>query len=176
MYISACIKNSNQHVVHSYYTFSASWLYPTCIIHLRTPVTWQMLLVLLHDLQVCLCIYLAESVSMFVLRPCELWRRCWLCMESPNMAWAVTRLRPAPYILLSKPPRSAANKTQQTNSTIPQWHMKCISEQSHFGFGSRDDVYILSAAVCNVGISRNIWQLVTGKQSVSGTKQAKSYT
>lgn len=54
--------------------------------------------------------------------------------------------------------------------------MKCIGEQSHFGSGSGDIVYILSAAACNVGISKNIWQLVAGKQPVTESKQAKSYT
>ena len=54
--------------------------------------------------------------------------------------------------------------------------MQCISEQSHSGSGSGDIVYILSAAARNVGISENIWQLVAGKQPVSESKLAKSYT
>lgn len=64
---------------------------------------------------------------------------------------------------LKKPPCSAANKTRVTNSNSPRTHMKCINKQSHFGSGSRDIVYILSAAARIVGISKNIWQLVAGK-------------
>ncbi len=68
----------------------------------------------------------------------------------------MTRLRPSPNLLLSKPPRSAADETTRLThtETAPQWRMKCISAQSHSGSGSGsgDVVYILSAAACNMGI------------------------